>query len=150
MAYENTKVPVGRSQEAIRKLIMSHGGFGLAFISDREPSLGYASEGFQAKVLIDSRPYTVKVMAKLRATPPRLTMRQQAEFISREECRIWRVLFYHLKSVFEAADSGVMEFRELMLPYIMIGEKTVAEALLPRLDAAIANPRKMLGAANEA
>jgi hypothetical protein len=27
MAYEGTEVPVSRSQEAIRKLVMGHGGF---------------------------------------------------------------------------------------------------------------------------
>ena len=30
MAYEGTEVPVSRSQEAIRKLVMGHGGFGFA------------------------------------------------------------------------------------------------------------------------
>ncbi len=144
MAYETTKVPVARSQEVIRKLIMSHGGFGLAFVSDRDPANGAAQEGFQAKVLIDKKPYTVKIMAKLKAPGKYDSVRQQAEFISREECRVWRVLYYHLKSVFEAADSGVMEFRELMLPYIMIGDKSVAEHIIPRLDEAVADPTRML------
>jgi hypothetical protein len=141
MAYENTEVPVSRSQEAIRKLIMTHGGYGLAVVSDRENG---AQEGFHAKVLIDQKPYTIRIMASLKEPSGRLTPRQKEDFTQREERRIWRVLFYHLKSVFEAADSGVMEFRELILPYIVIGERTVAEHILPRIDAAIANPNRLL------
>jgi len=144
MAYENTEVPVARSQEAIRKLVMSHGGFGLAVVSDRDPALEFAEEGFSAKVLIDEKPYAVRIMAKLKKPGRRLTPRQVDAFTSREERRIWRVLYYHMKSVFEAADSGVMEFRELMLPYIVVGDRTVAEHILPRIDAAIANPTRLL------
>ena len=146
MAYETTEVPVSRSQEAIRKLIMSHGGFGLAIVSDRDPALDAAQEGFQAKVMIDAKPYTVRIMARLKGSQKRLTDRQREDFREREERRIWRVLFYHMKSVFEAADSGVMELRELMLPYIMFGNQTIAEHVLPRIDAAIANPARLLNA----
>lgn len=143
MAYEKTEVPVARSQEAIRKLIMQHDGFGLALVSDRDP-LEAHSEGFQAKVLIDKKPYTVRIMAKLKAPSQYLSDRQRQNFVEQEERRVWRVLYYHLKGVFEAADSGVMEFRELMLPYIMIGDKTIAEHILPRIDNAIASPSRLL------
>jgi hypothetical protein len=135
MAYDNTSVPVSRSQEAIRKLIMAHGGFGLAMVSERDPHADdIFHEGFQAKVLIDQKSYTVKVMATI--TPPRKTRRGLTSADpDKETRRVWRVLFYHMKSVFEAADSGVMEFRELMLPYIVTGNRmTIAERLLPALD----------------
>jgi hypothetical protein len=113
-------------------------------VSDRDPVTNVQEEGFQAKVLIDKMPYTVKIMARLKEPSPYLSDRGREEFRRQEESRVWRVLYYHLKSVFEAADSGVMEFRELMLPYIVIGDQTVAEMILPRLDAAIANPSKLL------
>ena len=69
-----------------------------------------------------------------------------------EARRIWRVLYHHMKSIFEAADSGVMEFRELMLPYIMTNDgKTVAEHILPKLDAALAGrPDRLLPYSKEA
>ena len=42
------------------------------------------------------------------------------------------------KSVFEAADTGVMEFRELMLPYIVMADgMTISERVLPMLDGAV-------------
>jgi len=124
MSYENTEVPVSRSQEGIRKLIMSRKGGKVAFISDPP------SEGFHAEVLIEGLPYQIRVMGQCRPAPeskPRMyrgrklyeketTDKARELFRQTEERRIWRVIFYHLKSVFEAADSGVMEFRELMLP----------------------------------
>jgi len=143
MAYEHTEVPIARSQEAIRRLIMAHGGFGLAVVSERDPDGNLpAQEGFQAKVLIDGKPYTVKVMAALR--PVHESKREQ------EERRVWRVLYYHLKNVFEASDSGVMEFRELMLPYVVMADgMTISEHILPRLDAALAGkPERLLAEAN--
>jgi hypothetical protein len=140
MAYDNTSVPVSRSQEAIRKLIMTHGGFGLAMVSEIDQyDTSVLHEGFQAKVLIDQKPYTVKVMARIKTAPA--SRRGSRPDPDKETRRVWRVLFYHMKSVFEAADSGVMEFRELMLPYIVTGNRmTIAERLLPALDEIVSVP----------
>ena len=136
MAYEKTEVPILKSQEGIRKLVMAHKGFGVAIVSERDPAgKEPAQEGFQAKVMIDTSPYAIRIMAKLRNVRDR----------EQEERRVWRVLFYHLKSVFEASDSGVMEFRELMLPYIVMASgETIAERILPQLDAAISHPSRLL------
>lgn len=137
MAYEKTSVAVPKSQEGIRKLIMAHKGFGVAFVSEHDPEGNLPpQEGFHAKVMIDSKPYSVRIVATLK---PSRDMDQEAR-------RIWRVLFHHMKSVFEAADTGVMEFRELILPYILMpNDKTVAENILPHLDAKLAgNPERLL------
>jgi hypothetical protein len=147
MAYEDTSVAVTKSQEGIRNLVMRHSGFGFAAVSERDP-MGKAPsrEGFHAKVLIDGKPYAVRVMAQLKMAPTRMTDVQQQKFREQEERRIWRVLYYHMKSVFEASDSGVMEFRELMLPYILLATgSTIAEKVLPELDRAIqTSPVRML------
>lgn len=138
MAYEQTTVAVPKSQEGIRRLIQQHQGFSIAFISDSDPALALPQEGFMAKVMIEGQPYQIRVMAKLKLATAAVSATQAAKYRDQEERRIWRVLYYHMKSVFEAADSGVMEFRELMLPYIVVGNgQTIAEALLPRLDAYI-------------
>lgn len=135
MAYEKTAVAVTKSQQKIREMIMKHQGFGIAFVSDRDPEGSFdSSEGFHAKVMIDGKPYAVKVMAKVK----------KSRDLEQEERRIWRVLFHHMKSVFESADSGVMEFRELMLPYMVRADGlTIAEVLLPRIDQSISQ-NKML------
>jgi hypothetical protein len=134
---------------------MSRKGSKIAFISDPP------KEGFQAVVEIDGDPYTVRIYGVLRDAPTEAPVRYrgttrnwtrpikestQQKFRETEERRIWRVLYYHLKSVFEAADSGVMEFRELMLPYIVTKSgKTIAECIVPELSHAInINPSRLL------
>jgi len=156
MSYENTEVPVTRSQEGIRKLIMERKGGKVAFISDPP------KEGFSAIVEIDGLPYQIRIFGvckeplqeKPRMYKGRIVSHKETSeserrrFSESEERRIWRVLFFHLKSVFEAADSGVMEFRELMLPYIVTKSgQTIAEHLIPKLNEAIErNPARLLGA----
>lgn len=140
MAYEHTEVAVVKSQQKIREMIMKHQGFGIAFVSERDPAGDFdSSEGFQAKVMIDGKPYAVKVMAKVR----------KVKDVDQEERRIWRVLYHHMKSVFEASDSGVMEFREIMLPYMMRADgKTVAQVILPQIDKSIATNRMLTSGDN--
>lgn len=146
MAYEHTTVAVAKTQEGLRRLLQSHKGFGLAVISEQDPAGKEPSmEGFQARVMIDNVPYVIKVMAKVKKSAKFLSDRQRQIFIEQEERRIWRVIYYHMKSVFEASDSGVMEFRELMLPYVVTKDgRTVAQHILPRLDAAILDGSKLL------
>lgn len=148
MAYDKTEVPVSRSQDAIRKLIMAHSGFAIAFSSDVDPTTGARTEGFHAKVMIDKNPYAVRITAHAKKPSQYLSDRQREAFVQQEERRIWRVLFYHLKGVYEAADSGVMEFRELMLPYLVTAQgDTIAERLLPHIDAALQSNRLLVAPA---
>ena len=136
MAYETTTVPVSDSQAAIKKLVMGNGGSGVSFIC--KPPM----EGFEALMPIDGVEYRIRIVASVpsKAADPASHGR-----------RIWRVLFYHLKSVFEASRSGVMEFRELMLPYIVVKDgHTIGEHLLPNLAKAVeSDPRRLLGSGKD-
>src|SRR6516225_9421006 len=129
MAYENTEVPVSRSQEAIRKLLLANGATGIAFVHQADP----LTEGFEAMVPISGSTYRIRIMAKIekREGEARWVRGQYRTATDLEEQgirRVWRVLYYHLKSVYEAVNSGVMEFRELMLPYVVTKDgKTVAQ-----------------------
>jgi hypothetical protein len=49
MAYDKTEVPVSRTQDAIRKLIIQHQGLAIAFASDSDPITQERTEGFHAK-----------------------------------------------------------------------------------------------------
>ena len=151
MAYEHTAVAVTKSQEGIRRIILGNGGTAVAFIS--QPPF----EGFEAQVAIDAKTYRIRITAqckpitkKPRAHYYRGSWREPKDAQEAQTRRIWRVLFYHLKGVCEAASTGVMEFRELMLPYIVTKDnRTIAEHLLPKLDAAVAgNPARLLMAGN--
>lgn len=138
MAYDNTSVPVSRSQESIRKLIMAHAGFGTSFTSYVDPQgVRPPQEGFTAAVMIDKQPYQVKVMATVKKT--------KGGDVEREVRRVWRVLFYYMKSMYDASDTGVMEFRELMLPFILTANKqTIAERLMSMIGDIVTNPVLML------
>jgi hypothetical protein len=136
MAYEQTKVPTMQSQSEIKKLVMTRGGTGVAFSS--APPF----EGFEALMPIDGITYKIRITAQ---TPA------DSRDIERDQRRIWRVIFYHMKSVFEAAASGVMEFREMMLPYIVTkDDKTVGQHILPKLEQALSGRAdRLLPAAKE-
>lgn len=134
MAYEDTGVPVSRSQEQIRKLLIGHGCTAVQFVS--QPP----QEGFGALVPIENATYTIRIEATCKP-------RKDRRAIEQEERRVWRVLFYHMKAIFEASDSGVMEFRRMVLPYIVTKSGfTIGEAILPQLDKAVqTGPTKLLG-----
>lgn len=126
VAYDNTKVPISDSQSAIRKLIYSHKGTGVSFIS--QPP----REGFDALVTLENVAYHIRVMA----TGKKGADREQ------EERRVWRVLYWHLKAMFEAADSGVIAVEDIILPYVVTPDgRTIAEHIRPKL----AEAREMTG-----
>lgn len=145
MAYEKTSVPVLRSQEGIRKLIIKNGGSAVAFIS--QPPM----EGFEAQVGIEGKTYHIRIKAEAKVGAPKNKRRRRSSSPAKEPTeesakRVWRVMFFHMKSVFEAANSGVMEFRELMLPYIVTSDnRTIADHIIPKLEKAVQmNPERLL------
>lgn len=118
MAYDKTKVPISLSQSAIRKLIYSHKGTGVSFVS--QPP----KEGFEALVTLNEIAYHIRVMAIVKKAADR----------EREERRVWRVLFHHLKSMFEAADSGVIAVEDIIMPYVVTPDgRTISEHVKPKL-----------------
>lgn len=46
----------------------------------------------------------------------------------------WRALYWYLKSKLEAAQFGLADLKTEWLPFIVIGDRTVAEGLLPELE----------------
>ena len=131
MAYDSTSVPIGQSQNSIRELVYKHRGTGVSFIS--QPP----REGFEALVTLAETAYHIRVMATCKVKVP-----DRAQ----EERRVWRVLFWHLKAMFEAADSGVIAVEDIILPYIVTPDgRTIAEHIVPRLaEARGMNPEKLL------
>ena len=145
MAYEDTSVPVSRSQEALRKLIYAHKGTGVMFVSHPP------QEGFEAMMEIGGKPYHIRISATCkdctkdkngwtRSAGGLVTAKEQ------EERRVWRVLYYHMKAQFEAADSGVVSLERLIMPYVVMRDgRTLADAIMPRIDELIVtDPTRML------
>jgi hypothetical protein len=128
--YDETRVSVSQTHEDIRRLLDKNGGTSVTFVSATLPE---RIEGFGCAVVV------IRIVAK----PKQM---KNPESQAQELRRIWRVLFFHMKAVFEAANSGVLEFRELIMPYIVTKDgRTVGEHILPALDEAITgNPERLL------
>ncbi len=148
MAYESTDVAVSKSQEQIRHMIYAHNGTGVSIISRRP------QEGFEALVTIKEMPYHIRVMATCKAIPERNSYGQRRsqgqleQSRSAEERRVWRVLYWHLKAMFEAADSGVIDIRDVIMPYVVTRDgRTLAEIIKPRMEEIMTvDPSKLLPA----
>lgn len=147
MAYESTEVPVAKSQDAIRKLIYGHKGTGVMLISQAP------REGFEAMVNIAEMPYHIRIMATCKfpvvdkfgsalSDSARQRRREQ------EERRVWRVLYWHLKAMFEAADSGVIDIRDVIMPYVVTRDgRTLSEHIIPQMEQMMTiDPSKLLPA----
>src|SRR6267142_5381135 len=106
MAYDRTKVPVAKSQAAIRSMIYKHRGMAVNFLSQRP------REGFEALMTIAEKPYHIRVMATCKT-------KSNQNGNDQEEGRVWRVLYHHLKAIFEASDSGVIDIRDVIMPYVV-------------------------------
>lgn len=99
-------------------MVYGHKGTGVSFMS-RPPK-----EGFEALVTMQEQAYHIRVMA----TCAERKNREQ------EERRVWRVLYWHLKAMFEAADSGVIAVEDIIMPYIVTPDgRTIAEHIAPKL-----------------
>ncbi len=143
MAYEQTVVPVSRSQEAIRRLILQNGGTGVAFFSHPP------TEGFEAYVQIEGKPYCIRLQAESKAEEGSRRRRSPPPDPFEQDCkRIWRVLYNQMKSIYESSNTGVVEFRRLVLAFIVMKDgRTVGDCLLPQLDSAISGrPDRLLPA----
>ena len=134
MAYETTEVAVSKSQDGIRKLIYAHKGTGVILVS--QPP----REGFEAMVTIEKLPYHIRIMASCKdVTRDRQGWKRSDSAYSsareQEERRVWRVLYWHLKAMFEAADSGVIDIRDVIMPYVVTRDgRTLSEHIRPRME----------------
>lgn len=126
MAYEGTKVAVSKSQEGIRKAIYAHKGTGVSFVS--QPP----REGFEALVTLNEIGYHIRIMATARdRTKYHVFTLKEREV---EERRVWRVLYWHVKAMFEASDSGVIAVEDIIMPYIVTPDgHTISEHIKPKL-----------------
>lgn len=145
MAYETTEVAVSKSQDGVRRLIYAHRGTGLMLLS--QPP----REGFEAMVTMDNQPYHIRVMATCKTTFKDrygwlLKDKALAKAKEQEEKRVWRVLYWHLKAMFEAADAGVIDIRDIIMPYVVLRDGlTLADHIKPKMaDLMTTDPGRLL------
>jgi hypothetical protein len=133
MAYDKTEVSVVKSQDAIRRLIYAHRGTGVMLISHPP------REGFEAMVMIGEQSFHVRVMATCKDVSSdkygiKRTGNSLTNTLDQEARRVWRVLYWHLKALFEAADSGVIDIRDVIMPYVVLADgRTLSDHVVPRM-----------------
>lgn len=121
--YRGTKVPVSKSQEAIRRLLIENGAQGYQFteaIAEQIVELKWARG-----VILNGE----KVVQPLRI---------RVSYKNRRIESVYRAIFYHLKAKFEVIRFGIMSFEEEFLPYFEARlpdgrTGTIAELMLPDL-----------------
>jgi hypothetical protein len=121
--YRYTEVPVSKSQEGIRKMLLENGAVGIQMTEFPEEQLVQIQ--WARKVIVDKTPLVQPLRLKISTKGRRP-----------EQC--FRALFYHLKAKFEIVRFGIVTFEEEFLPYFLIKDAqgrpvTIAEYCLPEL-----------------
>lgn len=117
-AYKQTRVPVSRTQEAIRKLFRQHGVMGCQF-----------TDNFEAEEI------ALRFVKRIHGIPRTVRIVLPAEG---NEKQAYRAMYYWLKSQMEAVEFGLLSFEHIFLAHfewmLETGETTtVADIVIPRL-----------------
>lgn len=133
-AYAGTEVPVGRTQDAIRALLVRHGAEGVQF----SEVWSRGRVGFSFATLRDGpagkRPVAVRMDVDL--GPQAERVRWSAEQRDRRLRQVWRALFYYLKSQLEAVDFGLRAFEDAFLADIVASDgRVLGDHIREALDA---------------
>ena len=119
--YETTTVPIERSREAIRQLLIKHG----AQVIQWTEGAGIVQLKFSIKYIVDKNdrilPVRIRVSVK-----------------GKKEQSVYRALLNNLLAKWTAIDFGIETLEEAFLPWVVLripggAETTVAEKLLPNL-----------------
>lgn len=117
-AYSGTSVPVEKSQAEIRASLRAYGADHFAF----SESPGYAEVGFtHAGLAVRMRVAITPMPADEAAALARKRRVSAASLMTLElaERRVWRILYWLLKTRMEAIDAGVETFAEAFLAHIV-------------------------------
>lgn len=138
MAYETTAVPVEKSKEAIRKILIKAGVKGIQFAENFETH--EINVRFVKDVEGNMRTVSVTLVVP---EPPRPRRNRYSKSVAQEkrqeqsERSTYRALHYWLKSQFEAVDFGLLTFEDIFLSHfewMLDGQRTTVGAIVkPRL-----------------
>lgn len=113
-AYQQTVVPVARSQEQIRAMLQKYGSSGVNFSEDWNAG----RVGFQfvtiRKTGTGEIPLVVRMVIQLWKSDSERLYATQARTEQRQR-QVWRALYFYLKSQLEAVDFGLRTFEDAFL-----------------------------------
>ena len=120
-AYEGTHVPVSRSQEQIRDLLIRHGARGVQFTEDFSAGrVSFRCVREEEREAPDGKRVTIPLVVRMAiplAPDARAWIRLKGdpERRARRERQVMRALFYYLKSQFEAVSFGLRTFEDVFM-----------------------------------
>ena len=128
-AYSGTTIRPEKPQAEISKELTK---YGIWNIQHTTIEAGF-SVAFQAVVSDNQKPITIRID---------MPYDHSKDYEDRigwvEQRRLYRALYWYVKSLLEAWDSGVKTFAEIFLPHIVLpGGKTVTQDLLPKYALAV-------------
>lgn len=135
-----TEVSEGRSKEELERTLMRFGAE--EFIYGRNATgimIGFRYEGRAYRISV---PMPGRDDECITHTPTGYERAQgTAEKEWAKECRRrWRVLCAYIKALVVGVEEGVLTWEEALLPYALLETgQTVAEQILPQMEAALAN-----------
>lgn len=146
--YSDTSVPVTRSQEAIRKLLVESGALAVRFGAGRFEVLAAQPDAITDPCVVEfvwpvdggRQMVRVQTHPKEPEKPAWNSRSRQPWMISPEqrERQAWRGLYWYLKGALDAARFGLIQFEDVFLSFIVTegeGSPTVGEVLVPRIQA---------------
>ena len=152
-AYASTSVPVEKSKEYIRKLLIQQGARGVQFTEEfpTVSTLGQINVRFAKEIDGSLRTVSVSLVVPKppepkRKTPPRRRYLGNGKWSQPKSARdrneqmeqaTYRALHWWLKSQFEAVEFGLLSFEDVFLSHfewMVDGQRTTVGALIkPRL-----------------
>jgi hypothetical protein len=130
--YEDTSVPVGRSQERIRELLRRFGARQLAFAEELGDNGDRTMLAVRFLYLTEAG---VSTFVRITFHPLPEEHEGKWKDANQRERQAWRGLVHYLEGTLKATEFGLMRFEELVLAWIETPDgRTVAEHLVPMLD----------------
>jgi hypothetical protein len=127
--YEDTSVPVVRSQERIRSVLRESGARGVQFEEEWTEGEARCVVRFAWPHAASDHVSVVRLEAK--PLPPKSSRVNEAQ----RERQAWRGLAWYLESNLKAATFGLIPFEAIFLAHFEgPGGKTIGEAIIPQVE----------------
>lgn len=132
VAYETTRVPVPRSQQDIREMLLSYGGDGFSLGEGPDfAQIEFAAQGFLVRMRVRKRPNGPELVEAFQQKRKGRRAEAEAQAGEWEAQRVWRVLFWSLKARLIAVEEGLETLTEAFLAHMVDPDsgRTVYEAM---------------------
>lgn len=119
-AYADTTVAVEKSQRGIRDLLKVHGARRFALAEgDGYAEIAFAWRALGVRIRVPIVPWSEDEISEYARARRKGVESVRAGAAGNEDRRVWRVLFWLLKTRIEAVESGVETFEQAFLAHLL-------------------------------